>query len=627
MRGADLSENEYGMDQGVPGLLSSWAWILAAAVGAVVASAVALVMGYQIVYADRVYPGVRVLGVDLGGLTPEGARAALFARVSEAVRQPVVLTYGDRQWQMSWQELGFGADVDSLVDTAFSVGRQGGPLERLSLQMSLARDGRSFEGLRPKANEQALRQALQRLTSEIDRPVREARLLINPDLKIHYTSSQTGLSLDMEETARRIREHVAEWSTSPIPLAVRETHPVSRDEHLAEARDRAEKILASPVVLEFQGQEWRLEPEQLYELITTSGGRGQKLELSLDRAKLEKIVKQIAGEINQAPQDAKFQWAGGQLEVIRPSRNGQELDVEATVGLILSRAPTNDHRIALPVTITPPAVSADDSQKLGIRELIKQSRTRVVGVPEKQHNIRLAASRINGTVVPPGAIFSFNKALGPTTLESGYQVGWGITTSGQEMKTVPSVAGGICQVATTLFHAVFWAGYPIEERNWHLYWIDAYGQPPLGMKGLDATVDEEYGLDFKFINATDSYLLIQSWVDKSNDLYFALYGTKPTWEVKVQGPVITNVVPANREMVEEEEPSMPEGKRLQVEAAQDGFDATIIRTVTSGDDVRTLRLQSHYRPSRNVTLVGTGGKPPKPKEQKQQPGPEEQSPS
>jgi vancomycin resistance protein YoaR len=70
------------------------------------------------------------------------------------------------------------------------------------------------------------------------------------------------------------------------------------------------------------------------------------------------------------------------------------------------------------------------------------------------------------------------------------------------------VAGGICQVATTLFQPVFWAGYQLEERYWHLYWIPAYTSH--GVLGLDATVDEDAGLDFKWTNTTSNYVLIQS---------------------------------------------------------------------------------------------------------------------
>jgi vancomycin resistance protein YoaR len=126
------------------------------------------------------------------------------------------------------------------------------------------------------------------------------------------------------------------------------------------------------------------------------------------------------------------------------------------------------------------------------------------------------------------------------------------------------------------------------------------------MQGLDATVDEDARLDFKFVNPTSDYLLIQARVEGTT-LVFGLYGTKPDWTVKVEGPMITNVVPADREPVRQPEPTMPEGRTLAVESAHDGFDSTIIRTVTIGNDVRQLRLRSHYVPSRNVTLYGTGG--------------------
>ena len=71
-------------------------------------------------------------------------------------------------------------------------------------------------------------------------------------------------------------------------------------------------------------------------------------------------------------------------------------------------------------------------------------------------------------------MFSFNKEVGSTSLDAGYKLGWGIANNGANVRTVPSVAGGICQVATTLFHSVFWSGYQLEERNYHLYWITGY---------------------------------------------------------------------------------------------------------------------------------------------------------
>jgi vancomycin resistance protein YoaR len=245
---------------------------------------------------------------------------------------------------------------------------------------------------------------------------------------------------------------------------------------------------------------------------------------------------------------------------------------------------------------------------MGLRQLVDSSTTSFTGsLPQKQHNVKLAASRLHGQVIAPGEMFSFNKALGPTTIDNGYQVAFGITSSGDNQhKTVPSVAGGICQVATTLFQPVFWSGYQIEERHWHLYWIPAYTSK--NVVGLDATVDEEVNLDLQFVNNSSSHLLIQSKVDGRN-LTFELYGTKPTWNVKVDGPKITDQKPADPTPVVEPEPSLPEGQRIAVESAREGFTASFVRTVTdTAGGVRTLRLESRYVPSRNVTLLGTGGR-------------------
>jgi hypothetical protein len=270
---------------------------------------------------------------------------------------------------------------------------------------------------------------------------------------------------------------------------------------------------------------------------------------------------------------------------------------------------TTDRTVSLPVSVTKPDVSQDDADKLQIQGAIEVARTSFAGSsPPKQHNIGLATQRLNGVVVPPGKLFSFNKEIGSTSLDAGFKMGWGIANAGgTNVKTVPSVAGGICQVATTLFHTVFWGGYQLEERNYHLYWITGYNSK--GIEGLDATVDEEAGLDFRFINNTDHYLLIQSWVEGGR-VVFGLYGTKPDWNIKVQPGERTDVQKASQDQVVEDEPTLPAGQRLAVEGAMDGFKVTNTRTVTRpGEEPRILRLNSVYRSSRNVVLVGTGGRP------------------
>jgi vancomycin resistance protein YoaR len=253
-------------------------------------------------------------------------------------------------------------------------------------------------------------------------------------------------------------------------------------------------------------------------------------------------------------------------------------------------------------------VSGENLAALSIKERIEESRTTFAGsVPEKAHNIRLAAERLHGVVVPPGGLFSFNREAGPTTLETGYQWGFGITSGTDGLHTVPSVAGGICQVATTLFQAFFWSGYRLEERHWHLYWIPNYTSRDV--VGLDATVDEDSDLDLQFTNSTPYPVLIQASTD-ADSVTFRLYGTRPSWTVAVAPPQISDRVPADPTPVVEEDPTLPAGRRIAVETAREGFTVVVNRTVTEGGDVRTLPLKSVYQPSRNVTLVGSGGGAP-----------------
>ena len=567
---------------------------------------------YQMAYANRVYPGVRAFGHDLGGYSREEAGAVLQGSLDDLARHQVALVYGDQTWTFTARELGLRPDAGPVLESVFSIGRDGNIFGRFSTQFGLWRQGRSFE--QPSSAFDAAIQTtiLQQLAGEIDRPASEVKLAIKPDYSVDLQPAQSGRKLDLEASRQRLQEALSVPNVARVELVVQEVPPKSGVNNLALAREQAARILSGPITLKQDEKTWVLDRPQLASVMRFNDQPDATEAAYLDRPPLEAWARTLADAVNQSPQDARFSWAEGKLDVLRPSRNGVELDVDATVDAIVAEARGEHRPIQVPVKTTRPAVPMEDRQNLGIRELIESARTPFAGsVQAKQDNISLASQRLNGVVVPPGGLFSFNQALGPTTLDSGFKTGWGITTAGAGVKTVPSVAGGICQVATTLFQTVFWSGYQIEERNWHLYWIQSYTSK--GVVGLDATVDEDANLDFKFINPSKDYILIQSWVDSGLNVNFALYGTRPDWVVKVDPPVKTDIVSADSATTYiEEEATMPLGNRLQVERATDGFTVTNVRHVVRGSDDRTLRLVSRYRPSRNVVLVGTGGKPPGP---------------
>lgn len=136
-------------------------------------------------------------------------------------------------------------------------------------------------------------------------------------------------------------------------------------------------------------------------------------------------------------------------------------------------------------------------------------------------NLKMAAQNINGTIVPPGGIFSTNNAIGPRNAAAGWQEAK-MFVSG---KVVSGTGAGICQAASTLYNAALLADMPIVER--HAHSMRVMYVPP----SRDAAL--MWGSkDFKFRNTTGGALRVQTWV-AGRQFHVKLWGEKP----RSSGPV------------------------------------------------------------------------------------------
>ncbi len=561
---------------------------------------------YQYVHAGHIFPGVKVGDMAIGGMSKEQALAKLRPWLEEHLSEPVTMRTPEMGWKATPADLGVSFDASSAVDAAFQVGRSGGFLAQLGAQFQTITGGYAVESPGLRMDRDTLALYLEQRAQVIDRPVQDARLEIAADLVPRVSPSVVGRKLDLSAAADAVQRALSTGATS-IDLPVAETQPKVVEASLEGPKARVATMLSGPAALQFGERSWTISPKEIAAAISIKQGQGSASpNVSLSNDPLNKLVDEAASEVDQPELNARFDWNGGNLKLLRPGQDGRKVDKAKAVDALIGAISGSQRTAPLPVEVEKAAGNDVDPSKLGIKELVDSASTSFAGsVPPKVANITLAASRLNGVLLAPGDVFSFNDELGPTTLKSGFQVGFGIAVNNSgEMQTVPSVAGGICQVSTTLLHSIFWAGYEIDEIYPHLYWISAYGVPPKGMIGLDATVDAP-NLDFKFKNNTDNYLLIQSKVEGSN-LTFSIYGTKPKWKVDVNGPIITNVVKPDQTPVRQQEPSWPAGKELWVERAGDGMDVTITRKVTDGDKARTLTLKAHYLPSKNVLMVGSG---------------------
>lgn len=445
------------------------------------------------------------------------------------------------------------------------------------------------------------------LSPQVDKPGQNATVVWQ-DGKFTVKSSVLGQTLDVDKSVAEI-ERALTAGQHQVTLQMRPQSAKIGDADAEDAARRAEALVAQPVKVNWGGGSADVAPATLAAAVRfePQPDQTQKLAVSLDSGALGAIVQGLAKQVEVPAQNADLRYLNGKVTVVSPEKAGVTVDVAASAAALKNAVLSRGQSAQLVTTTVEPQITAAMASTIVIRDKLSSAATYYGGsLPNRRFNVDLAVERVNGALIPPGGVFSFTGTVGAIDLNSGFKVGYGIVaTSNGSVSTVPSVGGGVCQVSTTAFQAAFWAGMPIVERNWHLYWIPLYGQPPSGLTGLDATVDTDAGLDFKFKNTTNDWLAVVGTAD-GQWVRFELWGTKPNWTVKVDDPVVTNVVKADTTMQYQNTDQLAKGTTVYVERAADGFDVNIRRQVLQdGKVIDDLNLKSHYVPSANVTLVGT----------------------
>ncbi|MBI2622377.1 VanW family protein [Candidatus Microgenomates bacterium] len=328
---------------------------------------------------------------------------------------------------------------------------------------------------------------------------------------------------------------------------------------------------------------------------------------TFSQEELERTIAPLRQIIEIEPIDALFNFNNGRVVAFRPSSPGQAIDMEAFEKELSGYFPRLDNgtvektiTITIPVVVKKPRVETADANNLGIKELLGIGSSKFIGsIPNRVYNIELAATRLNGLLVAPGEIFSFNNSVGDISKFTGYKEAYVI----KDGKTILGDGGGVCQVSTTLFRAILNSGLPVVERHAHSYRVGYYEQD-MG-PGFDATVYAP-SVDFKFKNDTKNHILIQAYtntIDKT--LAFALYGSGDNRKISVSKSIVTNQVPAPAPLYVDD-PSLPRGVEKQIDFAAAGATTVFTRTVErNGEIFISDKFVSNFRPWQAVFLRGT----------------------
>jgi vancomycin resistance protein YoaR len=571
----------------------------------------------------RIHPGVTIGGVSVGGMGESEARTVLEREIGPRLKLAVTVAYESRRWTVAPSRVDALFDVQAAAESAFAVGRSGGLGTRIAQRFG-AWFGREQLPVAAKADDKKLASVLVEMRRSVDIPAADASVAVN-GTDVTRSAAKPGLTVRTDRLRAQLL--AAFLSQQRIVRLLVGYAPVSvTDEDARQAYDDAKRMVAGDVKLTFEQQSWTVPASRVgrwvafravpwspdasasavASLATASSetssaetsatgqpGRRMVLVAYVDAKGVSATIEPLVKGVGKPARDARFDVGGKSVSVV-PGQVGIGIDVaKLATQLDTALRGTGQRTFPMALAQTQPRITTQQAQAMGIKELISSYSTDYdAGNAPRVNNIHTLARALDGKLVPPGGEFSFNGAVGERTAEKGYREAPAIVNG----KLVPQLGGGICQIGTTFFNAVFFSGFPVLERTNHSFYISHYP------KGRDCTVSWG-GPDFRWRNDSKNWVLIHTSYD-SGSITISLYGTDPGYKVAYT----TGPFTAGRafQVIKQPDPTLPLGKTVVSDPGVDGRKVVVIRTVTlNGAVVRKDTFVSVYQPKDETVKVGS----------------------
>ncbi len=534
--------------------------------------------------------GISVGGTDLSGLS----RSAALQKLQAALPTPprVTVLAGTKSWTVGADQLGWGVDLNASLAPALKASADRGVMDKLRAMVGAA-PKQDFP-LMKAVNAGVAKAALAKLTAPLAQAPVDAKIVFS---KTRYavTPDRPGLGADASAAAAAF---AANPDLTQLNVTVR-AQPARYTAAALQKQVDAGNALMRSVKVTLTGKPGNstltpLQVANLYWVLPTG--------IELDGDAIIRTVKRLAGELDHPAHDARYVAQGGKLVKV-DGTSGVVVDqgkASVQLGEFVTKAGLNT--LALPATASEPEITSADLPEPGALSIIAVGHSTYYGShPERMTNIAVAASKLNGVVVPAGETFSFLNTIGHITDDNGF-VGGLIISGG---RTVEGLGGGVCQVSTTTFRALYSAGLPVVERNQHAYRVGYY-EPQVG---FEAAVYDP-GLDLKMKNDTGGPIMLRVVNNPAaRKLDIQVWGVKQTRKVTVAPATILSRTPHPPAQFVVN-PALRPGQRRQVDWAADGYNLFITRTIKDANGaVRTDKVSTSYKPWRAVFEMGPSSVP------------------
>lgn len=433
-----------------------------------------LIAGTMIFYvstqnSDKIQSGVFIKGVNVSGLTKDEAITLVNEELKKKMNDHIELVYKNSNYYVEVEQIEAKFDIESSVNFALNIAKTGSFLENIQQYINVLMANINIEPVLVY-NDEALTNYLQNIEAFLPDQLEQPAYYVD-DGELIITNGINGAGIIYDELKKEIVEAIQDISYS-------------------------NKYIKIPTYVQYP-----------------------------DPINLETIHLDIYREV----QDAYFTT---EPYAVFPDVTGIDFDVEQMQNAINDNPDAEEYAIDL--IYTKADVTVQDFGREAFPNLLGSFSTKYpTSNTDRTTNLRLAANKIDGTVVMPGEIFSYNKVVGKRTIAAGYKE----AAIYQDGEVTNGLGGGICQISTTLYNAAIESGMLIEERRNHMF-VPSYADA-----GKDATV--VWGsTDFKFENRRNYPIKIEASVS-GGIATVSIYGLKTDEEydrynLSIESRVIKN---------------------------------------------------------------------------------------
>ncbi|MEA2064824.1 MAG: VanW family protein [Patescibacteria group bacterium] len=598
-------------------------WLISFAVGFFVFAVLlsGIVAAYEFYYQDKIYNGVAINNIDISGKTKMESLDELRKTTDQFLRQGLFFKYKNKEVVInpvivSPSDLGLINeilifDLEKAVNQAYAVGRNKGLLFNLTEQLKVLLNKKHIEA-DYELDREELKNILISNFSSLENQGEDAKFdikTVRGKIKVMSVPERLGKSFDYDLAIQQMENNLKLFSISSVEMYMGTDYPeIKRAQIEAEIPKIKSLFKIFPLKLiyrcdikgesaslcDLEKKEFEIQAKLFADWVEAKIDNNF-INIKINHNKIASYLKEVAKEVDIQAKDAKFKLENNRVVEFQKSIDGVMLNIEKSINNIEDSILNNSTSTADLVIETAIAKNnVGDINDLGVKKLIGTGSSNFSGSPKnRRHNIAVGAKTINGILIKPKEEFSLVGGLGKIDANAGYLQELVIKGN----KTVPEYGGGLCQIATTIFRVALDAGLPIIERRPHAYRVSYY-EPA----GTDATIYSPRP-DVKFINDTDSYILVQTDIQE-DELIFEFWGDTGGREVEITEPKIFNIVsPGPTKFIETED--LDPGKKKCTESSHNGADAEFTRKIIYSDgEIKEEIWKSHYRPWRAVCLIG-----------------------